>query len=87
MTCNQTDLSQTVCLTLVYNISSRILLSSSLDCGECFEPEVEFNFENKNLVIRVPFIIGGELTFNDSFVSSCVTTNIALKETPKNRFS
>ncbi|WP_369903083.1 hypothetical protein [Bacillus manliponensis] len=75
MPCIIPGLTQPVCLTLVYNISSGALISSSVDCGECAQ-EIGFDFVSKNLIIKVPFTVEGELTFNDRFQASCVTTNI-----------
>ncbi|PFN02250.1 hypothetical protein [Bacillus cereus] len=75
MTCTITGLTQPLCLTLIYNISSRTLISSSIDCGEC-TLETEFDFTSKNLVIKVPFTGQGTVVFSDNFQASCVTTNI-----------
>jgi hypothetical protein len=75
--CVRDDLLQPVCLTVIYNISSGALISSTVECGEC-DFSTDFDFESKNLVIRVPFIVEGILTINDSFQASCVTKNITL---------
>jgi hypothetical protein len=77
MPCVRDDLAQPVCLTLVYNIYSGALISSTVECGECVE-STEFDFETKNLTIRVPFIVEGILTINDNFQASCVTKNVSL---------
>ncbi|MBF7150878.1 MULTISPECIES: hypothetical protein [Bacillus cereus group] len=75
MTCTITGLTQSLCLTLIYNISNGKLISSSVDCGTC-ALSTEFDYDSKNLVIRVPFTGQGTLVFNDFFEASCVTTNI-----------
>ncbi len=75
MTCTITGLTQPLCLTLIYNISTGTLISSSVTCGEC-TLETEFDFNSHNLIIRVPFTGHGTLVFNDRFQASCVTTNI-----------
>ena len=75
MSCIVTGLTQPLCLTLVYNVSSGILISSTVDCGSC-TLETEFDYTSKNLVIRVPFTGEGTLVFNNNFEASCVTTNI-----------
>ncbi|PFN06065.1 hypothetical protein [Bacillus cereus] len=75
MTCTVTGLIQPLYLTLIYNIPSRTLISSSVDCGE-YALETEFDFTSKNLVIRVPFTGQGTVIFSDNFQASCVTTNI-----------
>ncbi|KAA0792444.1 hypothetical protein COM04_23015 [Bacillus wiedmannii] len=75
MSCIVTGLTQPLCLTLVYNVSSGILISSTVDCGSC-ALATEFDYTSKNLVIRVPFTGEGTLIFNDKFQASCVTTNL-----------
>lgn len=75
MPCVRNDLQQPVCLTLIYNVSSGALISSSVNCGVCTLSS-SFDFETKNLVIRVPFTVEGILTINDNFQASCVTKNI-----------
>lgn len=77
MPCVRDDLVQPVCLTIVYNIYTGALISSTLECGECTEG-TEFDFETKNLTIRVPFAVEGILTINDNFQASCVTKNVSL---------
>lgn len=75
MPCIRTGLLQPVCLTLIYNIYTGALIASSVECGEC-TLETEFDFDTKNLLIRVPFTVEGILTINDSFQASCVTKNV-----------
>jgi hypothetical protein len=75
MPCVRSDLLQPVCLTIIYNVSTSALISSTVQCGEC-DFEANFDFETKNLVIRIPFIVEGILTINDNFQASCVTKNI-----------
>lgn len=77
MPCVRDDLVQPVCLTIVYNIYSGALISSTLECGVCSHG-TEFDFETKNLTIRVPFAVEGILTINDNFQASCVTKNVSL---------
>ena len=68
MPCVRDDLKQPVCLTIVYNVSSGALISSTVECNWC-ALDTEFDFETKNLVIRVPFTVEGILTINDNFQS------------------
>ncbi|PGZ18007.1 hypothetical protein COE46_07625 [Bacillus cereus] len=75
MPCVLPGLTRPICLTLVYNLSSGTLISSSVDCGEC-DQEIGFDYVSKNLVIKVPFTVKGALTFNNKFQTSCVITNI-----------
>lgn len=75
MPCNRTGLFQPVCLTIVYNIVTGALISSSVKCGEC-KLKSKFDFETKNLTIKVPLTVEGILTINDNFQASCVTKNI-----------
>lgn len=77
MPCVRNDLVQPVCLTIVYNIYTGALISSTVECDECTEGN-EFDFETKNLTIRVPFAVEGILTINDNFQASCVTKNVSL---------
>lgn len=80
MPCVRDDLTQPVCLTIVYNIYTGALISSTVECGECVQGN-EFDFETKNLTIRVPFLVDGILTINDNFQASCVTKNVSLVPT------
>ncbi|OOC61597.1 hypothetical protein BBD40_06820 [Paenibacillus ihbetae] len=80
MPCVRKDLQQPVCLTIVYNLSTGSLISSSVKCGRCTR-STKYNSETKNLTIKVPLIVEGILTINDNFQASCVTANITL---PKN---
>ena len=75
------DLMQPVCLTIVYNLSTGALISSTINSNECVL-DTEFDFETKNLTIRVPFIVEGILSINDNFQSSCVTKNIFQPTSP-----
>ncbi|PFK46434.1 hypothetical protein COI93_04395 [Bacillus cereus] len=75
MPCVLPGLTRPICLTLVYNLSSGTLISSSVDCGEC-DQEIGFDYVSKNLVIKVPFTVKGALTFNNKFQASFVITNI-----------
>ena len=77
MGCTISGLSQPVCLTIIYNLSSRLLVDSFVDCGEC-TLETELDPINKNLTIRVPLVLQGEVTFTDNLQSGCVTTGINL---------
>ncbi|MFB9759587.1 hypothetical protein [Ectobacillus funiculus] len=77
MPCNITNLTQPVCLTIVYNLSNGLLVNSYVSCGEC-KLETTLNPLNKNLTIKVPIILEGEVTFTDNFHSGCVTTGIRL---------
>ncbi|WP_237662782.1 hypothetical protein [Sutcliffiella horikoshii] len=77
MPCIRNDLAQPVCLTLIYNVFSGAIISSNVECNEC-ALETDFDFETKNLTIRVPLITEGILTINDNFQASCVTKNITL---------
>ncbi|MFE8701510.1 hypothetical protein ACFYKX_12975 [Cytobacillus sp. FJAT-54145] len=78
MPCILENLTQPVCLTLIYNLSSRILVDSFIDCGAC-KLETELDPVSRNLTIRVPLIVEGEVTFTDNpFVSGCVTTGVRL---------
>lgn len=85
MTCTLTGLTQPVCLTIIYNLSSRILVDSFISCvdreNKC-EPSVELNPSNRNLTIRIPLTLEGQVTFGDNpFNSGCVTTGVRLNET------
>ncbi|HFK1510947.1 hypothetical protein [Bacillus paranthracis] len=75
MPCVLPGLTQPVCLTIVYNILSGTLISSSINCREC-EQEIGFDYMSKNLTIKMPFTVEGSITFNDKFLASCITTNI-----------
>ncbi|MED3912204.1 hypothetical protein P4597_24130 [Peribacillus simplex] len=86
MTCVVTDLFLPLCLTLTYNVSTATLISSSVDCGEC-QFEAEFDFETKNLVIKVPFIGEGILSFNDNFQASCITKDLTLASEIRNNLT
>ena len=77
MPCTLTDLTEPVCLTIIYNLSSRLLVDSFIDCGKC-ELGTELDPVNKNLTIRVPLVLEGEVTFTDNLQSGCVTTGIHL---------
>ncbi|ATP40802.1 hypothetical protein CSE16_12500 [Solibacillus sp. R5-41] len=77
MPCTLTDLTQPVCLTIIYNLSSRLLVDSFIDCGTC-RLQTELDPVNKNLTIRVPIVLEGEVTFSDNLQSGCVTTGIHL---------
>lgn len=79
MVCSLKGLTQPVCLTIIYNLSSRLLVDSFIDCGSC-EAEFELDPINKNLTIRVPIVLEGEVTFADNLQSGCVTTGIHLGE-------
>lgn len=82
MPCTLTGLTQPVCLTLIYNLSSRVLLDSFIDCveeGKKCTLKAKIDPVNKNLTIRIPLTLEGEVTFTDNvFVSSCVTTGVSL---------
>ncbi|WP_417897790.1 hypothetical protein ABN702_16075 [Bacillus haimaensis] len=80
MPCVRDDLAQPVCLTVVYNIYTGALISTKVECGECVQGN-EFDFETKNLTIRVPLLVEGILTINDNFQASCVTKNVSLLPT------
>jgi hypothetical protein len=76
MPCNLTDLTQPVCLTLIYNLSSRLLVDSFIDCVDVDKKcklRAELDPVNKNLTIRVPLTLEGEVTFADNLQSGCVT--------------
>ena len=75
MSCIITGLTQPLCLTLIYNISNGKLVFSSVEYGSR-SLSTEFDYDSKNLVIRVPFTGEGTLIFNDKFQASCVTTNL-----------
>ncbi|MFJ1107163.1 hypothetical protein ACJTM1_29320 [Bacillus sp. GX] len=78
MPCTLKDLAQPVCLTIIYNLSNRTLVDSFIDCGEC-NLKTELDPVNKNLTIRVPLVLEGEVTFGDNpFQSGCVTTGVHL---------
>lgn len=77
MPCVRDDLVQPVCLTIVYNVSTGALINSFVECGVC-SLDTEFDFETKNLTIRVPLLVEGILTINDFFQASCVTKDISL---------
>ncbi|MEC0036319.1 MULTISPECIES: hypothetical protein [Bacillus] len=75
MSCIITGLTQPLCLTLIYNISNGKLVFSSVEYGSR-SLSTEFDYDSKNLVIRVPFTGESTLVFNNNFEASCVTTNI-----------
>lgn len=77
MPCVRSGLTQPVCLTLIYNLSSRLLVDSFIDCGGC-PLQVQLNTDNNNLTIKVPLTLLGEVTFADNLQSGCVTTGIVL---------
>lgn len=82
MPCRLTGLTQPVCLTLVYNLSNRMLVDSFIDCveeGRKCKLRAEIDPVNKNLTIRIPLTLEGEVTFGDNpFSSGCVTTGVSL---------
>ncbi|URT72106.1 hypothetical protein [Cytobacillus firmus] len=82
MPCTLTDLTQPVCLTIIYNLSSRILVDSFISCveeGKKCKLKVKLDPINKNLTIRIPLTLEGEVTFTDNpFQSGCVTTGVRL---------
>ena len=80
MPCILSGLTQPVCLTIIYNLSSRLLVDSFIDCGEC-ELKIKLDPVNKNLTIKVPITLEGEVTFADNLQSGCVTTGVRLTET------
>lgn len=80
MACTLSNLTQPVCLTLVYNLSSGVLLNSSISCGSC-SLKTQLDPVNKNLIIKVPLVLEGEVTFTDTLQSGCVTTGIRLGQT------
>lgn len=84
MPCTIKGLTQPVCLTLIYNLSSGLLVNSSIGCGDC-KLETSLDPINKNLTIKVPITIGGEVTFTDNLQSGCVTTLVKLTEQSKKR--
>lgn len=75
-----TNLTQPSCLTIIYNLSSRLLVDSFIDCGGC-KLETELNPTTKDLTIRVPIVLQGQVTFADNLQSGCVTTGVSLGET------
>lgn len=79
MGCIRDDFSQSVCLTLVYNIYTGALISSTVENNEC-ELSTEFDSESKNLTIRVPFTVEGILRINDHFQANYMTSNIFLTD-------
>jgi hypothetical protein len=80
MPCILTGLTQPVCLTIIYNISSQKLKESFIDCvgeGEECILEATFNPDNTDLTITVPLTLEGEVTFTDNpFQSFCVTKGL-----------
>ncbi|RSD28872.1 hypothetical protein EJA10_03220 [Mesobacillus subterraneus] len=83
MPCVIPGLTQDVCLTIIYNVSSQKVKDSFVSCVNCKEGEacslaVDFNPVNTDLTIRVPFTLEGELTFTDNFQAFCVTTGMSL---------
>ncbi|MFC9539961.1 hypothetical protein ACFTQ7_08770 [Lysinibacillus sp. NPDC056959] len=56
---------------------SALLVDSFIDCGNC-EFKTELDSINKNLTIKVPLVLEGEVTFTDNLLSGCVTTGIHL---------
>lgn len=81
MPCVIPGLTQNVCLTIIYNVSSQKLKDSFVQCvnseqGETCDLEVNYNPVNTDLTIRIPFTIEGELTFTDNFQAFCVTTGV-----------
>lgn len=84
MPCIITGLTAPVCLTIVYNLSNRIIIDSSIDCveeGKECELEAVLDSFNKNLTIKVPITLEGEVAFTDNTQSGCVTTGVRLTET------
>ncbi|AST89902.1 hypothetical protein BC6307_00720 [Sutcliffiella cohnii] len=84
MPCVRPGLTQNVCLTIIYNVSSQKLKDSFINCvnvGEVCNFEASYNPTNTDLTIRVPFTLEGEVTFTDNFQSFCVTTGIDLTNT------
>ncbi|SYX81696.1 hypothetical protein [Paenibacillus alvei] len=84
MPCTITGLSQPVCLTITYNLSSRLLVDSSIDCvgeGKKCKLEAVLDSFNKNLTIKVPLTFEGEVSLADNIQSGCVTTGVHLTET------
>lgn len=85
MPCTLTGLTQPVCLTLIYNLSSRILVDSFISCvesGKKCKISTELDPSNRNLTIRIPLTLEGQVTFGDNpFNSGCVTTGVRLTET------
>lgn len=77
MPCTIEGLTQPICLTLIYNLSSRLLVDSFIECGDC-ELETSLDPITKDLTIKVPITIGGEVSINDSLQSGCVTTLVEL---------
>lgn len=77
MPCIRSGLTQPVCLTLIYNLSSRLLVDSYIDCGEC-KLKTKLDPVNNNLTIKVPLVLEGEVTFADNLQSGCVTTGVQL---------
>ncbi|MGG1368281.1 hypothetical protein ABE322_21080 [Priestia megaterium] len=85
MPCRRTGLTQPVCLTLVYNLSSRLLVDSFIDCvddGKRCKIGVKIDPVNKNLTVRIPLTLEGEVTFADNpFQSGCITTGVHVTKT------
>ncbi|MDM5235378.1 hypothetical protein QUF83_03955 [Bacillus cereus] len=82
MPCTIEGLNQPICLTLIYNLSSRLLVDSFIECGDC-ELETSLDPITKDLTIKVPITIGGEVSINDSLQSGCVTTLVELTKQSK----
>lgn len=81
MPCILTDLTQPVCLTIIYNLSSRLLVDSFISCIEHERQcrlETSLDPVSRNLTIKVPLILDGEVTFADNLQSGCVTTGVRL---------
>lgn len=72
------DFTQPVCLTLVYNIFTGLLISSTVESNVC-ELSTEFDIESKNLTIRVPFVVEGTLNINDQFQANFRNNKVVLK--------
>ncbi|MED1782800.1 hypothetical protein P4V43_13345 [Brevibacillus fortis] len=84
MPCILKGLTLPVCLTLTYNLSSRLLVDSSIDCvetGKECQLEAELDSFNKNLIIKIPITLEGEVSFADNTQSGCVTTGVHLTGT------
>lgn len=78
MPCTLENLTQPVCLTLIYNLSNRLLVDSFIECGAC-RLKTELDPVNRNLTIKIPLVVEGEVTFTDNpFQSGCVTTGVRL---------
>lgn len=52
-----------------------------MEKGRRCELEVELDTFNKNLTIRIPLTLEGQVTFADNTQSGCVTTGVRLTET------